>query len=116
VCNSRPPTRDGDEEEWVATHAADVRYGEPCDRDHRAAPEAPARSSSAFDFDLSLLDEQDGVGQLVRLRAELEPGRNPEEAPGEPRAERAAKERLAGALVDGHRSVSGRPNAGKSSG
>ena len=73
----------------------------------------PDRHSSSS---LSLLDDHDRVGYATRLEVELEPGRNSEDAPGEAGGERIAKERVAGALASGHRSVSGRPKAGKSSG
>ena len=63
-----------------------------------------------------MLDDHDGAAQPIRLEAELEPGLNVEHVPGEALRERAAEERVAGALVRRHRSVSGRPKAGKSSG
>src|SRR5438270_9131450 len=108
--------RDDHEDEWAGAHAAPVGYGESCDRDHRAAPEAPARPGPALELELSLFDDHDRVRQATRLQATPEPGRNSEDAPGEPGRERTAKERAAGALVHGHRRVAGRPKAGKSSG
>ena len=91
-------------------------YWKPCDWDHRAAPEALARPRLALELELSLLDDPHGVGQATRLQAELVPGSNSEDAPGEALGEGIAKERVAGALVRGHPSVSGRPKAAKSSG
>jgi len=68
----------------------------------------PARPRPALELELSLLDDHDGVGQATRLQAELEPGRNAEDAPGEALREGIAKERVAGTLVRGHPSVAAR--------
>ena len=116
IGRSRPRSRDGDEDEWEGTDAAEVGYGEPSDRDHRAAPEPSARPRPALDLELSLLDDHDGVGRENQLQVELEPGRHSKDPLGEALRERIAKERIGGALVRGHFNVSGRPKAGKSSG
>jgi hypothetical protein len=78
-----------------------VGYWKPCDRDHRAAPEAPARPRPALELELSLLDHHDGIGKTTRHKREFEPGRNSNDAPGEARGKGAAKERAGSALVRG---------------
>ena len=108
-------SRDGDEDEWARADAAQVSYREPCDRDHRAAPEAPAHPRPALELGHSLLDDHDRVGRGVR-KVELAPGCDSQHAPGKARGERIAKERIASALFCGHPRVLGSPKAAKSSG